>query len=72
MRHSLDLALLTNQNGQYFYETHLKTLPAYNANTPPHPGMKLWSTNNVLKSWDMSVRKGVQGGLAPQEFDISL
>jgi len=26
IRHSLDLALLTNQNGRYFYRTHLATL----------------------------------------------
>jgi len=26
MRHSLDLVPLTNQNGQYFYKTHLATL----------------------------------------------
>ena len=26
IRHGLDLALLTNQNGRYFYKTHLATL----------------------------------------------
>jgi len=25
IRHSLDLALLANQNGRYFYKTHLAT-----------------------------------------------
>ena len=39
--------------------------PAYNANTPPHPGMKLWSTNDVLKSWDHECQKGGSGRTFP-------